>query len=570
MAMAACCSLAASAQSVKLNGVYQNNRYTDSEKNHSEYVGWNTELGKSIFIVDNGLYTMTWDGNSLTTPEKEPPVVKADIKGDTEKELWANNFNLMYGNSGAVYVDGKIVTVTSRDEQSTTDEELFRVCKWDATTGNLLDSRTFPKGAMIESAGMSYNPVDGKVYGLFYISEAQLPSDITSDEDYFSEEDDADAGRTDMDAGYCLCTIDLSTMTVTPITPGLYYYNFVTFAINSEGRAFALTSGGTNGTVDSDGKIRDINGNLAGAQLYEFDLNSGMMYVNAIAKTDEEGEEYFDYVSTFPATGYCSQYKRQSACFSKSNPNIMYWNGYFNSGKGINDWGSWGTLSDKEWRTNGKYDTSLYAIDITTGEATRLSNIPERYTFSCLWASGNDPSDGAGIDIINPDINPDNAAFIDLSTSDNGGISQLVELGMQYTYILRPAVGWKVNSVTFNNVDVTAELNEKNMYTTPTITQPANALFVVFEQDTTEPYNPDDEIITGVRQQKAPSNVKILGMQGGIRVEGTTAGDQLQIFAADGRQLLTQKLHATQTNIELPANALYIIKVAGKTLKVRL
>ena len=79
--MAACCSLAASAQSVKLNGVYQNNRYTDSEKNHSEYLGWNAELGKSIFIVDNGLYTMTWDGNSLTTPEKEPPVVKADIKG---------------------------------------------------------------------------------------------------------------------------------------------------------------------------------------------------------------------------------------------------------------------------------------------------------------------------------------------------------------------------------------------------------------------------------------------------------------------------------------------------------
>ena len=570
MAMAACCSLAASAQSVKLNGVYQNNRYTDSEKNHSEYVGWNTELGKSIFIVDNGLYTMTWDGNSLTTPEKEPPVVKADIKGDTEKELWANNFNLMYGNSGAVYVDGKIVTVTSRDEQSTTDEELFRVCKWDATTGNLLDSRTFPKGAMIESAGMSYNPVDGKVYGLFYITEAQLPEEITGDEEYFTDEDDADLGREGMDAGYCLCTIDLSTMTVTPITPGLYYYNFVTFAINSEGRAFALTSGGTNGTIDSDGKIRDINDNLSGAQLYEFDLNSGMMYVNAIAKTDEEGEEYFDYVSTFPATGYCSQYKRQSACFSKSNPNIMYWNGYFNSGKGINDWGSWGTLSDKEWRTNGKYDTSLYAIDITTGETTRLSNINERYTFSCLWASGDDPSDGAGIDIINPDINPDNAAFIDLSTSDNGGISQLVELGMQYTYILRPAVGWKVNSVTFNNVDVTAELNEKNMYTTPTITQPANALFVVFEQDTIEPYNPDDEIITGVRQQKAPSNVKILGMQGGIRVEGTTAGDQLQIFAADGRQLLTQKLSTAQTDIELPANALYIIKVAGKTLKVRL
>ena len=116
----------------------------------------------------------------------------------------------------------------------------------------------------------------------------------------------------------------------------------------------------------------------------------------------------------------------------------------------------------QEWRTNGKYDTSLYAVDITTGETTRLSNINERYTFSCLWASGDDPSDGAGIDIINPDINPDNAAFIDLSTSDNGGISQLVELGMQYTYILRPAVGWKVNSVTFNKIDLSGDMAYAN------------------------------------------------------------------------------------------------------------
>ena len=131
--MAACCSLAASAQSVKLNGVYQNNRYTDSEKNHSEYVGWNTELGKSIFIVDNGLYTMTWDGNSLTTPEKEPPVVKADIKGDTEKELWANNFNLMYGNSGAVKAGDRIVTVTSRSGDEVEDSERFFLKKSLAT-----------------------------------------------------------------------------------------------------------------------------------------------------------------------------------------------------------------------------------------------------------------------------------------------------------------------------------------------------------------------------------------------------------------------------------------------------
>lgn len=248
-------------------------------------------------------------------------------------------------------------------------------------------------------AGMAYNPVDQKVYGLFYLTGQQLPSEITDDPDYF---EDQDADMTDGDAGYCLCTIDLADMTITPITPGLYYYNFVTFAINSEGRAFALTSGGTSNAGVVDGKVKDINGNLAGAQLYEFDLTTGLLKTKTVQAVDSQtGEIYTEQVSIYEhGTGYCSQARRQSACFSKSNPNIMYWNGYVNSGKGFNDWGSWSSLSDKEWRTNGKYDTAIYAVDITTGEATLLSKIDNRCTFSALWADGDDASDGVGFDVM--------------------------------------------------------------------------------------------------------------------------------------------------------------------------
>jgi hypothetical protein len=218
---------------------------------------------------------------------------------------------------------------------------------------------------------MSY--YNGKVYGLFYLTGQDLPEEITSDPEYF---EDQDADMTDGDAGYCLCTIDLATMTVTPITPGLYYYNFVAFAINAEGRAFALTSGGVNAPAADDGKYYDINGELTGTTLCEFDLETGLL-------------------KSETALGYCSQYRRQSACFSKSNPNIMYWNGYYNSGKGINDWGSWSSLSDKEWRTNGKFDTCLYEVDILTGTCKRLAKIDNRCIFSCMWVDGDDNSDGA-------------------------------------------------------------------------------------------------------------------------------------------------------------------------------
>ena len=391
--------LTVSAQQVTLKGIGHDNRYKKNGEvcqMESEYVGWNSELGKAIFIVENGIYSMNWDCSALSAPEKNPAVVKAEVQASSEKALWATNFNMMYGNSGAAYVDGKLFTVFSRDESSTVDEELFRVCKWDAKTGELLSNEIRPKSDCLESAGMSYNPVDGKVYGLFYLTGQDLPSEITSDPEYFADQDD---DMTDGDAGYCLCTIDLKSMKITPITKGLYYYNFITFAINSDGRAFALTSGGSNAPEGDDGKQRDIDGNLTGAQLWEFDLATGLMKTKAVEKTDpDSGEKYTDYEPLVPATGYSSKYKRQAACFAKSNPSKMYWVGYFNSGKGINEWGSWGELPDKDWETNHKYDTALYEIDVTTGVTTRVAQPEKRWIFSALWVDGDDCSDGANID----------------------------------------------------------------------------------------------------------------------------------------------------------------------------
>ena len=456
---------------VTLKGIGHNNRYEDGEQMKTQYLGWNSELQKAIFIVDNGIYGMTWNGTTLTTPAKDPAVVASEIKGNNEKEIWANNFNMMYGNSGAAYVNGKLVTVFSRDESSTVDEELFRVCKWDANTGDLLSNEIRPKSDHLESAGMSYNPIDGKVYGLFYMTGQQLPTEITDDPDYF---EDQDADMTDGDAGYCLCTINLSTMKVTPITKGLYYYNFITFAINSEGRAFALTSGGSSAPEGEDGKQRDINNNLTGAQLWEFDLTTGLIKTTPVQKTDPEtGEIYTDYEPLVGATGYSSQYRRQAACFAKSDPNKMYWVGYYNSGKGINEWGSWGTLPDSEWRTNGKYDTALYEVDITTGEANRLTKVDNRWIFSALWVDGDDCSDDSTVDPFNPgDDEPVEGTYIALQTSDNGSIWQPVEMTKQYSYIIEPAEGWTIHSVTFNGTELTVA--EGNKVTTPAVSSQLN------------------------------------------------------------------------------------------------
>ena len=543
---------------VTLKGIGHNNRYDDGEQMKTQYLGWNSELQKAIFIVDNGIYGMTWNGTTLTTPAKDPAVVASEIKGNNEKEIWANNFNMMYGNSGAAYVNGKLVTVFSRDESSTVDEELFRVCKWDANTGDLLSTEIRPKSDHLESAGMSYNPVDGKVYGLFYMTGQQLPTEITDDPDYF---EDQDADMTDGDAGYCLCTINLSTMKVTPITKGLYYYNFITFAINSEGRAFALTSGGSSAPEGEDGKQRDINNNLTGAQLWEFDLTTGLLKTTPVQKTDPEtGEVYTDYAPLVGATGYSSQYRRQAACFAKSNPNKMYWVGYYNSGKGINEWGSWGSLPDSDWRNNGKYDTALYEVDITTGEANRLTKVDNRWIFSALWVNGDDSSDDATVDPFNPgDDEPVEGTYIALQTSDNGSIWQPVEMGKQYSYIIEPAEGWTIHSVTFNGTELTVA--EGNKVTTPAVSSQYNRLIVTFEQNAP---------VTGIAAVTNPSQVKILGYADGIHISNAQPGDVVSVYGMDGRLVRTVKMRSQQADIALKGNSLYIIKVADRVVKVRL
>ena len=550
-------TMAVNAQQVTLKGIGHNNRYDDGDQMKTQYLGWNSELQKAIFIVDNGIYKMTWDGATLSTPEKEPPVKAEEIKGNNEKEIWASNFNMMYGNSGAAYINGRLVTVMSRDEQSTPDETLFTVRKWDATTGDLLSTEIRPKSATLESAGMAYNPADGKVYGLFYLTGNQLPEEITSDPDYFTDQDD---DMTDGDAGYCLCEINLATMTVKPITPGLYYYNFITFAINSEGRAFALTSGATRGVEDENGRMVNINGELTGAQLCEFDLETGLMVLDKVETTDPEtGEKYTEYVHPIGATGYCSQYKRQAACFAKSNPDKMYWVGYVNSGKGVNEYGSWATLPDSEWRTNGKYDTALYEVDVNTGMATRIATIDNRWTFSALWVDGDDCSDDAETDPFNPgNVEPAEGAYIALQHADNGSIWQQVEIGKQYTYFLQPAEGWTLHSATFNGTELT--INANNTVTTPAVSAEHNRLIVVFEQNASEV-----QAVKSVQPQ-----VRILGTANGLRITNATVGDVLNVYNASGKLLRSQKLTSTQADVSLQSGQLYIIKVGAKVVKVRI
>ena len=124
LALAAMGCLAVSAQNLTIKGVLENNKYDDGDQWKTTMIGSlydekGNYTGTTAYIVDQGIYSMTWDGTTLSMPAKSPAVNLSEIKQGTQvdydKAVWANNFNLMFGNSGAVYVDGILTTVMSRD-----------------------------------------------------------------------------------------------------------------------------------------------------------------------------------------------------------------------------------------------------------------------------------------------------------------------------------------------------------------------------------------------------------------------------------------------------------------------
>ena len=140
------------AQSVELRGLKNNMRYDSEDEydQHNYYIGWDAEQGKAIFKTDQGVFSMQVTGNSVSIP------------------VQLTDNNLQYGNSGALYYDGMLYTIFSHENE---DQEMeFVVRLWDLETGLMVSQKIYPKSANLESRGLAYNPTDGKVYGLFHLT----------------------------------------------------------------------------------------------------------------------------------------------------------------------------------------------------------------------------------------------------------------------------------------------------------------------------------------------------------------------------------------------------------------
>ena len=115
-----------------------------------------------------------------------------------------------------------------------------------------------------------------------------------------------------------------------------------------------------------------------------------------------------------------------------------------------------------------------------------------------------------------------------------------------------------MNSVAFNDDDVTSQLDAQGKYTTPAINE-NSTLMVVYEKE-------EENAVSSARE----SSVKIQGTSFGVRVTDENMDDMIMVYSADGIQQKSVKVEGLITDIPLSKDKVYIIKVGTKTVKLSL
>lgn len=143
-----------------------------------------------------------------------------------------------------------------------------------------------------------------------------------------------------------------------------------------------------------------------------------------------------------------------------------------------------------------------------------------------------------------------------LRMANGGSVDFQIEKGGTYACDFTVDEGWKINCITFNGADVTADWTEGKGYVTPSL-QAESTLSVSFE------------VVNGLSKVKNNDIKAYSTGDGTVVIEGAPAGDMIQIYTLDGVLVETVK-SAGYNSVSLNAGTIYIIKVSEKVIKIAL
>jgi hypothetical protein len=146
---------------------------------------------------------------------------------------------------------------------------------------------------------------------------------------------------------------------------------------------------------------------------------------------------------------------------------------------------------------------------------------------------------------------------VDIVQTEQGIVTLSVAKNHSLRYQIQPDEGWCVNSLTFNGEDITDQIQQGTYIDTPVLRK-KSTIRIAYEQAG-----------TGVKTV-GDSKVRVLGYDGGIVVDHALEGQTVNVYTLDGRLVRSVTIKHAQHTIPLTAGQVYIVKVAEKTIKIRL
>lgn len=143
---------------------------------------------------------------------------------------------------------------------------------------------------------------------------------------------------------------------------------------------------------------------------------------------------------------------------------------------------------------------------------------------------------------------------VSIKNAESGTVNLLCDLNSTPSFDFSPANGWKVNTILYNEIDVTDSLID-SILTLPAIK--ANGLL-----------NVSFEKIQSLTDNLKNSSVKVYCVNSEIIIEGASTGEDWNLYSVNGEKLQVKKSNGNNVRFLVDKNATYLIYNKNATFKV--
>ena len=141
--------------------------------------------------------------------------------------------------------------------------------------------------------------------------------------------------------------------------------------------------------------------------------------------------------------------------------------------------------------------------------------------------------------------------ILTIAYPEGGVIKQTVDNGEILMLQIVPANGWKCNSVTFNGIDVTNQLDANGNYNTPSIIANSQLSIVFVKND------------GSVANALVDNDIKVCVRGNVVTITGADEFSDVKIYNTAGTTIYT----GIDKSITIDSNGIYILTVEGRTFK---